>query len=74
MQNPSTIFQALWPSVPEAEEALTTARQYIRTTMSSITSAESAQLKRKQKDKQTSFYLKKTNCLTIFVSSQFLAW
>lgn len=74
LQHPSTIQNALWPSVPDAEASLTEAWEYVRATASAITSAEAAQQKRKDKGKATSFDPKKPKKLTIFYAAAYPAW
>lgn len=74
LKNPNTIQNALWPSVPQPDPALTAARDYGRATSSAITSAEAAQQKRKDKGKVTSFDPKLPKKLTIFYAAKFPAW
>ena len=70
-----TIQNALWPSdVPAPDPALTAAREYVRSTASSITSAEAAQQKRKDKGKATAYDPKKAKKLSIFFASRFPTW
>ncbi|KAG8531134.1 uncharacterized protein KY384_004492 [Bacidia gigantensis] len=72
--NKGTIQNALWPKVDPADPSLTAAREYVRATSSSITSAEAAQQKRKDKGKATSFDPKKPKKLTIFYAAKYPAW
>jgi leucyl-tRNA synthetase len=58
LKKDETIQNALFPDAPATKPELTAAREYVRNTSTSITSAEGAQLKRMQKGKNTvSFYL-----------------
>ncbi|KAL7628193.1 cytosolic leucyl tRNA synthetase [Parahypoxylon ruwenzoriense] len=69
-----TIQLARWPEVPAADASLSAARAYVLATQSNITSAESAQVKRIAKGKQTSFDPKKPKKLTIFITDAFPRW
>lgn len=60
--------------MPAADPALTAAREYVRQTSSNINSAESAQLKKMAKGRQSDFDPKKPKKLTIFVTESFPAW
>ena len=71
---PSTIQTAAWPTVPPTSAPLAAAREYVRHTASAITSAEAAQLKRKDKGKTIAYDPKKPKRLTVFVASAFPAW
>ncbi|MCJ1309094.1 cytosolic leucyl tRNA synthetase [Agyrium rufum] len=70
----SSIQTALWPSVSTPDSSLSAAREYVRATSSSITSAEAAQLKKKDKGKNISFDPKKLKKLTIFAAAKYPAW
>jgi leucyl-tRNA synthetase len=74
LHKPSTIQNELFPTVPAPIASLTAAREYVRATSSSITSAEAAQQKRKAKGKEISYDLKKPKKLTIFAAAKFPAW
>ena len=74
LSQPSTIQNALWPECPVADASLTAAREYVRATSSSITSAEAAQQKRKDKGKAVAFDPKLPKRLTIFAATQFPSW
>lgn len=74
LHRPSTIQNALYPSVPLPNASLTAAREYVRTTSSNITSAEAAQQKKKAKGKDIGYDLKKPKKLTIFCAGKFPAW
>ena len=70
----STIQNELFPSVTQPNAALTAAREYVRSTSSSITSAEAAQQKKKDKGKSIAFDPRKPKNLTIFAAAKFPAW
>lgn len=74
LKKPASIQHALWPEVPVAKPALTSAREYVRTTASNINSAESQQQKRMAKGKQGTFDPKKPKKLTVFMTDKFPAW
>ena len=74
LHHPTTIQNALWPSVPDPSPSLTAAREYVRATASAITSAEAAQQKRKEKGKATLFDPKLPKKLSIFYASSYPAW
>lgn len=74
LNHKTTVQNALWPDVPTSNPSLTAAREYVRATSSSITSAEAAQQKRKDKGKNISFDPKKPKQLTIFMAAAFPAW
>ncbi|EHK98238.1 putative Leucyl-tRNA synthetase, cytoplasmic [Glarea lozoyensis 74030] len=74
LKKPSTIQNALWPTVPTPVPALSAAREYVRNTSSNITSAESAQQKKKAKGKDIGYDLTKPKKLTIYVAAKFPAW
>ena len=74
LHKPSTIQNALFPSVPATDPALTAAREYVRQTSSSILSAEGAQVKRLAKGKQTSYDPKKEKKLSIYAALKYPAW
>ncbi|KAK3939257.1 leucine--tRNA ligase, cytoplasmic [Diplogelasinospora grovesii] len=65
---------AKFPEVPAADPGLAAAREYVRSTASSINSAEAAQLKKMAKGKQSEFDPKKPKKLTIFMAENFPAW
>ena len=71
---PSTVQTATWPTVPQPSTSLAAAREYVRTTSSAITSAEAAQLKRKDKGKAIAYDPKKPKRLTVFAASTFPTW
>jgi leucyl-tRNA synthetase len=60
--------------VPAADPGVTAAREYVRQTSSNINSAESAQLKKMAKGRQSDFDPKKPKKLTIFTTESFPAW
>lgn len=74
LEKPSTVQNARWPTVPPADAALGAARDYVRFTSSSITSAEAAQEKKKSKGKTMAFDPKKPKKVTIFMASKFPSW
>ncbi|KAK7629143.1 hypothetical protein IWX50DRAFT_2271 [Phyllosticta citricarpa] len=74
LRQPSTVQNALFPSVPTPDAALAAARDYVRTTTSNITSAEGQQVKKLAKGKTTAFDPKNPKRLSIFVAAAFPAW
>lgn len=74
LHHPTTIQNAIWPTIPEPSPSLTAARDYVRATTSAITSAEAAQQKRKDKGKTTTFDPKLPKKLTIFYAASYPAW
>ena len=74
LKEPKTVQLARWPEVPAADPKLSAARAYVLTTQSNVTSAESAQLKKLAKGKQTNFDPKKPKKLTIFSTASFPKW
>jgi leucyl-tRNA synthetase len=74
LSKPSTIQNALFPTVPDAIASLTAEREYVRATSSNITSAEAAQQKKKAKGKDVGFDPKRAKKLTIFAADKFPAW
>lgn len=74
LKKPETVQHARFPTVPEQKPELTAAREYVRGTSSSITSAEGAQLKRMQKGKQVSYDPKKDKKLSIFCALKYPSW
>ncbi|KAG6354707.1 hypothetical protein INS49_004725 [Diaporthe citri] len=74
LKKPQSIQLAQFPEVPVVNPALSAARDYVRHTSSNINSAESAQLKKKAKGKETVYDPKKPKQLTIFTTDKFPAW
>jgi leucyl-tRNA synthetase len=74
LKKDETIQNALFPDAPATKPHLTAAREYVRNTSSSITSAEGAQLKRMQKGKNTSYDVKSAKKLTIFMANKYPSW
>ncbi|GAB7362555.1 hypothetical protein MBLNU230_g2872t1 [Neophaeotheca triangularis] len=74
LKKQETVQNALFPEVEPQKGHLTAAREYVRNTSSSITSAEGAQLKRMQKGKQTNYDPKKDKKLSIFCAVKYPAW
>lgn len=72
--NKESVQHARFPSVPATDAALTAAREYVRQTSSSITSAEGAQMKRMAKGKATSYDPKKPKLLTIYAALKYPEW
>lgn len=69
-----SVQHARFPTVPNTDAALTAAREYVRNTTSSITSAEGAQMKRMAKGKATSYDPKKPKLLTIYAALKYPEW
>ncbi|MDI1492777.1 MAG: cytosolic leucyl tRNA synthetase [Ramalina farinacea] len=75
LRHGTTIQNALWPTAtPLPNPSLSAAREYVRATSSSITSAEAAQQKRQAKGKTTSFNPKSPKKLTIYYAAAYPAW
>ena len=74
LNNPASVQQATFPTVPETSPALTSARNYVRSTQSNITSAEGNQTKKLAKGKNVAFDPKKEKKLTVFTATQFPKW
>lgn len=72
--NKDTVQNALFPTVPATDATLTAARDYVRNTSSSITSAEGAQMKRMAKGKATSYDPKQPKLLTIYAALKYPEW
>jgi leucyl-tRNA synthetase len=74
LKKQETIQNALFPEVPVSNPSLTAEREYVRAISSNITSAESAQQKKKAKGKDIGYDLKKPKKLTIYAAEKFPAW
>ncbi|KAI9832445.1 MAG: cytosolic leucyl tRNA synthetase [Phylliscum demangeonii] len=74
LYKPSTIQNEPFPTAPTTDLALAAAREYVRATTSSITSAEAAQQKKKDKGKHVAFDPRKPKQLTVFAASKFPSW
>ncbi|KAK5112029.1 hypothetical protein LTR62_004563 [Meristemomyces frigidus] len=74
LKKSGSVQHALFPSVSATKPELDSAREYVRTTTSNITSAEGAQLKKMAKGKQTSYDPKKEKRLSIFAATAYPAW
>lgn len=74
LKQPSTIQNAVFPSVPSPIPSLTAARDYVRSTTSAITSAEGAQTKKLAKGKTVAFDPKKDKRLTVYTAARYPAW
>lgn len=72
--SPSTIQNALFPTRPLPNAALTAALAYIRATSSAITSAEAAAGRKLSKGKNVSFDPKQPKKLTIYYASSYPKW
>ncbi|KAF2190873.1 leucyl-tRNA synthetase [Zopfia rhizophila CBS 207.26] len=74
LNKPDTIQNARYHKVSDAIPSLTATREYVRSTSSSITSAEGAQVKRLAKGKAALFDPKKNKKITIFVAQSYPEW
>ncbi|KAF2862508.1 leucyl-tRNA synthetase [Piedraia hortae CBS 480.64] len=74
LKKDSTIQNALFPSVPDPQPALTAARDYVRSTSSNITSAEGAQRKKLSKGKQASYDPNQPKRLYIYMARSYPKW
>jgi leucyl-tRNA synthetase len=74
LKKPDTIHNARFPEIPPVDPSLTAEREYVRVTLSNVTSAQAAQLKRKAKGRDIAFDPKKPKKLTIFMNEKFPAW
>ncbi|KAK3074849.1 cytosolic leucyl tRNA synthetase [Teratosphaeriaceae sp. CCFEE 6253] len=69
-----SIQNARFPHAPAVQADLAAAREYVRATASSITSAEGAQLKKMSKGKTLQFDPKKGKKLSVFAARAYPAW
>ncbi len=74
LQQDTSIQNALYPTAPPPNPALTASHTYVRTTSSSITSAEGNAAKKVAKGKTTVFDPRKPKHLTIFAALNYPAW
>ncbi|KAF2727071.1 leucyl-tRNA synthetase [Polyplosphaeria fusca] len=74
LKKPGTVQNALFPTVPTPNTGLIAARAYVRSTISSITSAEGAQQKKLAKNKATKYDLNEPKRITVFPATSFPAW
>ncbi|KAL1297937.1 hypothetical protein AAFC00_006450 [Neodothiora populina] len=74
LSHKTSVQNATFPSVPATDAALTAARDYVRNTASSITSAEGAQMKRMAKGKTISYDPKQPKLLTIYAALSYPSW
>ncbi|OQO12956.1 hypothetical protein B0A48_02420 [Cryoendolithus antarcticus] len=74
LKKSDTVQNARFPEAREQKADLSAAREYVRNTSSSITSAEGAQLKRMAKGKSTSYDPKKEKKLSIFCALKYPSW
>ena len=72
--NKDTVQNAQFPVVEDQNVSLTAAREYMRSTSGSITSAEGAAQKKVAKGKTTAFDPKKDKKITVFTAQSFPAW
>jgi leucyl-tRNA synthetase len=70
----TTIQNAMWPDVPEADASITAAREFVRQTQTNITSAEGAAIKKLSKGKSAAFDPKKEKKIIIFAAQDWPAW
>lgn len=74
LHKPSTIQNALFPSVPPSNPALSAEREYVRATCGNITSAEASQLKKKSKGRDIGYDPSKPKKLTIYFAKSWPVW
>ena len=74
LKRPESIQMATWPTINKPSPSLSAAREYVRLTSSSITSAEAAQLKKKGKGKNIAYDPKLPKKLSIFAAASYPAW
>jgi len=74
LHKPTSIQNARWPDVPQADKALTAQREYIKSTSSNITSAEAQAGRKMAKGKAATFDPRQPKKLTIFYAEAFPAW
>ncbi|KAL4791213.1 hypothetical protein BDV19DRAFT_314022 [Aspergillus venezuelensis] len=74
LNKPETIHRALFPDVPTPSPELSAATSYVRTTSSSILSAEASFVKKIAKGKAQSFDPRKPKKITIFAAKKFPSW
>ncbi|KAI9839464.1 MAG: 2-isopropylmalate synthase [Sarea resinae] len=72
---PTTVQVALYPTdLPAPNPTLQATQTYVRTTTSSITSAEGLQLKKQAKGKTTTYDPRRPKKLSIFAADSYPAW
>ncbi|CAI6338018.1 unnamed protein product [Periconia digitata] len=74
LQKPTSIQNARFPELTPVDSQLTATQAYIRSNMSNITSAESAQQRRLAKGKTTKYNPNAAKKLTVFFAKEFPAW
>lgn len=74
LQKDSSIQNALFPTVPAADTALSAEREYVRATSGKVTSAEAAQQKKKAKGKDIGYDISKPKKLTIYFAQCWPDW
>ncbi|KAK5131505.1 hypothetical protein LTR08_000899 [Meristemomyces frigidus] len=70
----SSVQEARWPVVGGERRGLTAAREYVRATQGSITSAEGGQMKKMAKGKATLYDPTRGKRLRIFAARRYPAW
>ncbi|KAL2811089.1 hypothetical protein BJX63DRAFT_399962 [Aspergillus granulosus] len=74
LNKPDTIHRATFPEVPEPSPELSAATNYVRSTASSILSAEATFVKKLSKGKAAAFDPRKPKKITIFAAKKFPSW
>jgi leucyl-tRNA synthetase len=74
LKKSSTIQNARWPEVPQANATSTAMREYVKGTSSAITSAEAQASRKISKGKSAVFDPRKPKRLTIFVAEKWPKW
>lgn len=74
LRKPETVQHALFPKAGPSDSVLAAVKAYVRSTASTITSAEGAQRKKSDKGKNISFDPRKPWKLFIFFAQAFPAW
>ncbi|KAL3479485.1 hypothetical protein BJX99DRAFT_71513 [Aspergillus californicus] len=74
LNKPETIHRSQFPEVPEPQPELSAANNYVRSSFSSIMSAEASFVKKLQKGKSASFDPRKPKKITIYAAKKFPSW
>ena len=74
LHHDKSIQNALYPTVPAPDPTLSAAIEYVKSTGSSVTQAEGAQMKKLQKGKQASYDVAKAKKLTVYIAAAFPEW
>ncbi|CAD6502932.1 BgTH12-02606 [Blumeria graminis f. sp. triticale] len=74
LQKESSIQNALFPTVPAPNPALSAEREYVRATSGKVTSTEAAQQKKKAKGKEIGYDISKPKKLTIYFAQCWPEW